>query len=201
MIKRTAIRAMPSWPTTWFQLLDRLSVGAEFSQQYQELQNDAFVGPPGFETGILNGAAGKIRDITLNFTWYPPLDEGIFVGLGAGYGWSEMGQVIEIRSAAAPELNEKNSGNWTANGITGQAFLGYHFNFVWGTRIQVRGGYRYQKMSGLEGQTVNTTTDPTTGDPISVVLDEQLETGTADWDFSGFNATLVLGIPFFGSDE
>ncbi len=185
----------------FWQIARRVSLGVEYSHlAKQEYQNDVFVGPFGFESGILNGVGGVADDVTVNLTWYPPLDTGLFLGGGVGYGWSEMYEQIDIRVSGAPELNSTQRGAWTANGITAQGFLGYHFNFVWGTRVQLRGGYRYMKMSGLEGESTRTTVDPATGNPVTVVT-EQLPLGTVDWDFSGWNAVVSLGIPFFGRDE
>ena len=130
-----------------FQLMKRITLGVEYSYQDQTLQNDVFVGPRNFESGILNGTGGKMKDLTFNVTWYPPLDDGLFIGAGVGYGESEMYEQIDIRIAFSPELNSTFRGDYTGSGVTGQAFIGYHFNFVWGTRLQVRGGYRYQNMT------------------------------------------------------
>lgn len=182
----------------WFQITERFSVGAEYSYQKQDVQNDVYMGQIGTQSGILNGAGGKVQDVTLNLTWYPSLDTGLFVGAGVGYGWSEMYEQVDLVQAAAPELNSTLRGDWTANGITGQAFVGYHFDFVAGTRIQVRGGYRYMKMSSLDGTSSRITVDPVTGGSVVETLAEQLPMGTTDWDFGGFNAVLILGFPFFG---
>ncbi len=184
----------------WWQILKRVSVGAEYSYQNRDLQNDVFVGPSGGQVGILNGAGGKVQDVTFNITWYPPLDDGLFLGGGVGFGWSEMYEQIDIRVPTDSQLNSTQRGDWTASGITGQAFLGYHFNFVWGTRLQFRMGYRYLTMSDLEGETTITTQDPVSGNPVTEPALQQLPMGLVDWQFGGWNAVVIFGIPLFGSD-
>jgi len=174
-----------------YQINPRFGIGAEYHYAKQDLTNDTFTGDPGTYAGFLNSASGKVQDVGLVGTWYLPLDEGLFVGAGVGYGWSEMSQDVGLTDEANPESNTFIRGSWTANGITGQAFLGYHFDFVWGTVVTLRGGYRYLNMTGPDGKTVQETIDGT-------VETNNLPLGTLDWDFSGWNAVLTLGYSFFG---
>jgi opacity protein-like surface antigen len=183
-----------------YQLMERVNLGVEYSYQDQQLQNDVFVGPVNATSGILNFTWGQCQNLTLNLTWYTPLDEGLFVGAGAGYAWSGMEEKISIRAAGQADLDSDLSGDWTANGLAAQGFLGYNFNFVAGSTVQVRAGYRYLKMSGLEGTSTSTTTDPVSGAPITEPT-ATLPMGEVDWDFGGFNAVLVLGFPFFGHHD
>lgn len=174
-----------------YQLTERFALGAEYHYAKQDLTNNTFTGDPHQHQGFLNSASGKVQDVTLDLTWYPPLDVGMFVGGGLGYGWSDMSQTIGLTDEANPESDTFLDGVWTASGITGQAYLGCHFDFVWGTKITARGGYRYLKMTGTDGTTVQRSFDET-------VPAEQLPLGTLDWDFSGWNAVLTLGYSFFG---
>lgn len=174
-----------------YQLSKRVGLGVEYHYSKRSLENNTFEGEPHEHIGFLNSACGKVQDVTLDITWFPSLDDGLFLGGGAGYGWSDMSQDVGLTDEADSEQDVFLNGVWTASGIAAQAYLGYHFDFVAGTVITLRGGYRYLKMTGTDGTTTQTDLDGT-------FEAEQLPLGTLDWDFSGWNAVFTLGYSFFG---
>lgn len=174
-----------------YQMMDRIAVSVEYNRLSKGLLNNTYAGTRGQLTGFLDETHAKVQDVTLNLTWYPPVDKGIFLGGGLGYGWSDMSQSIDIVSEVDPDSDTHYRGNWTGSSWSAQGFLGYHFDFVAGTKVTMRGGYHYMDMGDPTGTTVETS--------INGVSDsQQLPLGTVGWNFSGWNAVLSVGYSFFG---
>ncbi len=174
-----------------YQMMDRVAISVEYSRMSRDLRNNTYAGSRGQYTGFLDNTHAKLQDLSLNLTWYPPVDKGIFLGGGLGYGWSDMSESIDIVSELDPDSDTHYRGNWTGSGLSAQAYLGYHFDFVAGTKVTMRGGYHYLDMGDPSGTTVETS--------INGVSDsQQLPLGTVGWDFSGWNVVLSVGYSFFG---
>jgi hypothetical protein len=174
-----------------YQMMDRLAVSVEYNRQSQGLRNNTYAGTRGQLTGFLENTHAKMQDVTLNLTWYPPLDKGIFFGGGLGYGWCDMNEVIDIVSEVNPDSDTHYRGVWTGSSLSAQGYVGYHFDFVAGTKVTFRGGYRYLDMGDPTGTTTETTINGTSDS-------QQLPLGTVGWDFSGWNGVISVGYSFFG---
>jgi len=171
-----------------WQIGGRISLGAEYSYKKKTLTNDTFAEDGG---RLLDVVDTWEKDLQFQVYFWPGIDDGIFIGGGGGMGWMWARQEITLTE---PDTETQQAvGDWTASNPVFGAFAGYHFNFILGLHLMVKGGYNWLFMGMPEGSE-----QLKTG---GTVEDFDLPLNNVDWDYSGFFARIQLGIGFFGKSD